>query len=65
MPVVTALEFLAATLISGLGLFLASEALIRLRRHFVLRGISHGLAAVGGVAAALSGGYWATIIVRW
>ncbi len=65
MPLLTAFEFLAACLISGLGLFLASEAFLRARRHFVLEGIVQGVAVIGGLAAVVSGGYWATIIVRW
>lgn len=65
MPLLTALEFLAACLVAGLGLFLTSEACIRLRRHFTLQSLSHSLAAAGGAAAALTGGYWATLIVRW
>ena len=65
MPVLTAIEYLSACLLLGLGLFLASEALARLRQQFALRGVAHGVAALGSLATALVGGYWATIIVRW
>lgn len=65
MPVITAAEFVSACLLLGLGLFLASEALQRLRQHVAPVGIAHGLTALGGLATALAGGYWAAIIVRW
>jgi hypothetical protein len=65
MPVITAVEFLSACLLLGLGLFLASEALQQLRQHLAPAAIAHGLTALGGVATALVGGYWAAIIVRW
>ncbi len=65
MPVVNALEFLAACLTAGLGLFLTSEALIRLRPHLAGRAVSHALAVAGGIVATLSGGLWATSIARW
>ncbi|MBI4772542.1 MAG: hypothetical protein HY784_19440 [Chloroflexi bacterium] len=65
MPVITAIEFLSACLLLGLGLFLFSEAMQRLRQHLVPAGIAQGLTALGGVATALVGGYWAAIIVRW
>jgi len=65
MPVIIAAEFVSACLLLGLGLFLASEALQRLRRHVAPAGIVQGLTALGGVATALAGGYWAAIIVRW
>ena len=65
MPVITAIEYLTACLLLGLGLFLASEALQRLRGHMGSAGIASGLTALGGVLTALVGGYWATIIVRW
>ena len=65
MPVITALEYLTACLLLGLGLFLASEALQRLRGHLGFAGIASALTAIGGRVTAVAGGYWATIIVRW
>ena len=65
MPVITAIEFLSAVLLLGVGLFLSSEAFQRLRLQVSPVGIAPGLTALGGAATALIGGYWAVIIVRW
>ena len=61
----TAFQFVAACLLAGLGLFLASEAAQRLRRHLMLRTAGHMVAVLGGVVLVLAGGFWAGITVPW
>lgn len=65
MPVITALQFLGACLVLGLGVFLASEAFARLRQHLAPRAFGHAMAVLGGLITAGAGGYWAAAVVPW
>lgn len=65
MPVFTALQFLSACLLLGLGLFLASESAQRLRLHVAPVAVVSGVAVVGSLLTAFAGAYWAANIVQW
>jgi hypothetical protein len=60
--VTTSLQFLAASLLIGLGLFLASEAFPGLRRGLLTKA-SHAIVIVGGLTMIALGGYWIASVV--
>jgi hypothetical protein len=65
MPVITALQFLGACLLLGLGLVLASEAVLRVRRHRLGRALGSAAAALGGLVTVMLGGYFVALSVPW
>ena len=60
--VTTAVQFLTASLLIGLGLFVSAEAAPGLRRGPVAKA-SHGIVVVGGLGLIVVGGYWIAAIV--
>ena len=60
--VTTSLQFLTASLLVGLGLFLSAEASPGLRRGLLTK-VSHGIVVVGGLTMIVLGGYWIASVV--
>ena len=60
--VTTSLQFLTASLLIGLGLFLSAEASPGLRRGLRTKA-SHGIVVVGGLTMIILGGYWIAAVV--
>jgi hypothetical protein len=60
--VTTSLQFLTASLLIGLGLFLSAEAFPGLRRGLLTKA-SHGIVVVGGFTMIVLGGYWIASVV--
>ena len=62
--VTTALQFLTASLLIGLGLFLSAEAFPGLKRG-LLKKASHGIVVIGGLTMMILGAYWIALLVVW
>lgn len=65
MPLITALQFVGACLLLGVGLLVAIESFLRIRKRMVPAVVSQTIAGVGGIAVAVLGGYWAASQVHW
>lgn len=65
MPLFTALQFIAACLLLGLGLVVASESFLHLRQRIIPAAVANVVAGTSGLITAALGGYWATVTVHW
>jgi len=65
MPLITALQFIGACLLVGLGLLVASESFLHLRQRVIPTTLANAVAGMSGLVTAALGGYWATLTVHW
>lgn len=65
MPLFTALQFITACLVLGLGVLVASESFLHLRQRVIPTAVANVIAGLSGLVTAALGGYWATTTVHW